>query len=64
MIQVQAQINSRESCPKREHRAWYWETVKVKTLAEAIDFLLDHCASGFIISEDGVEIASKIAEHY
>ena len=64
-MKVTAQINNGDPCPKKEHRAWDWVSKEVKTLSEAIKFLLEEEAYGFTITDDnGNLIAESVATHY
>jgi len=64
MFQTRAQLNNDNPCPKREHRAWNWEDAEHKSLSEAIGWLLEIGAAGFIITKDGEEVASNVVTHY
>lgn len=65
MLKVAAQINNGDPCPKQEARAWDWINSEQPNLSDAITWLLDVGASGFVIeNEDGKIIAESIVQHY
>ena len=69
MFRVEAQLNNGNPCPKREHRAWNWEEKHFESLEDAIEFLIEKQAAGFIISECndddiGLVVASRVTTHY